>query len=76
MTVVGAATAELAIGNVLPLSSMPEGTIVCCVEAQQGDRGSYSKAGGTSVTVVSHNEDTGKTRVRLPSGMKKTLPST
>ncbi len=67
--------ADLAIGNVLPVGEMPEGTIVCCLEAAQGDRGSFSKAGGTSITVVSHNEDTGKTRVRLPSGMKKTVPS-
>lgn len=67
--------ADLTIGNVMPVGEMPEGTIVCCLEAAQGDRGAFSKAGGTSITVVSHNEDTGKTRVRLPSGMKKTVPS-
>jgi len=67
--------AQLTIGNVLPLKSMPEGTIVCNVEQKAGDRGSYARGSGTYVTIVGHNEDTGKTKVRLPSGSKKTLDS-
>merc|ERR1712146_282815 len=57
--------AELSVGNVKPVGEMPEGTIVCNLEEKPGDRG-----------VIAHNSDTGKSRVRLPSGSKKTIPST
>merc|ERR1712063_105041 len=43
--------AKLSIGNVLPVSEMPEGTIIS-------------------------NGDDNKTRVKLPSGSKKSIPST
>ncbi|OEH73560.1 60s ribosomal protein [Cyclospora cayetanensis] len=66
---------ELTIGNVLPLGRVPEGTVVCSVEEKAGDRGSIARTSGTFATVVGHNEDAGKTRVRLPSGARKTLPS-
>jgi len=36
--------ATLAIGNVLPLEAMPEGTLVCNVEQKVGDRGSLPVA--------------------------------
>ena len=32
--------AQIAVGNVLPLKSIPEGSIVCNVEQYMGDRGS------------------------------------
>ena len=50
---------------------MPEGTIVCAVEEKPGDRGKLAKASGNYATVVAHNTDTKKTRVKLPSGAKK-----
>ena len=50
---------------------MPEGTIVCSVEQKPGDRGKIAKASGNYATVISHNHDTNKTRVKLPSGAKK-----
>ena len=68
--------AALSVGNCLPLASMPEGTIVCAVEEKPGDRGKLAKASGNYATVVAHNRDTRKTRVKLPSGSKKTLSST
>ncbi|KNC84609.1 60S ribosomal protein L8 [Sphaeroforma arctica JP610] len=67
--------ASLAIGNVLPVGQMPEGTIICNVEEKAGDRGSMARASGNYCTVVSHNKDSGKTRLRLPSGSKKIVPS-
>ncbi|KAL8424320.1 hypothetical protein Efla_006048 [Eimeria flavescens] len=67
--------ASLTIGNVLPLGKVPEGTVVCCVEEKAGDRGSIARTSGTFATVVGHSEEGGKTRVRLPSGARKTLPS-
>jgi len=67
--------ANLQIGNILPVGSMPEGTIVCCLEEKAGDRGRMAKASGNYATVVSHNPDTKKSRVKLPSGSKKVIPS-
>ena len=67
--------ATLNIGNVLPLSSMPEGTIICNVESKLGDRGTLAKASGEYCILISHNLDTGFSRIKLPSGAKKTLPS-
>jgi len=65
--------AQLAVGNVLPLSGMPEGTIVCNVEEKAGDRGALARASGNYVTIIGHSTDDNKTRIRLPSGAKKTV---
>jgi len=67
--------ANLQVGNVLPLSSMPEGTLVCNVEEFPGDRGSLARASGDYATVIQHNHDDGKTRLKLPSGSKKVVLS-
>jgi len=67
--------ATLQIGNVLPVGVMPEGTVVCNLEEKAGDRGRIARASGDYATVISHNPDTRKTRVKLPSGAKKVLPS-
>lgn len=67
--------ASLSIGNILPLSSMPEGTIICNVESKLGDRGTLAKASGEYCILISHNLDTGFSRIKLPSGSKKTIPS-
>merc|ERR1711915_195564 len=67
--------ATLAVGNVLPLGAMPEGAIICNIEHKVGDRGSFARTSGGYATLISHNHDEGKTRVKLPSGAKKTLKS-
>merc|ERR1712063_170440 len=67
--------AKLSIGNVLPVSGMPEGTIICNVEGKAGDRGAFARASGNYATIISHGDDN-KTRVKLPSGVKKSIPST
>jgi len=67
--------ANLTVGNVLPLSSMPEGTIVCNLEEKIGDRGALARASGNYATVIGHNHDDGKTRIKLPSGTKKVVSS-
>ncbi|XP_063429995.1 large ribosomal subunit protein uL2-like [Mytilus trossulus] len=67
--------ASLQIGNILPVGVMPEGTIVCSLEEKTGDRGRLAKASGGYATVISHNPDTKKSRVKLPSGAKKVIPS-
>ncbi|CAD7703417.1 unnamed protein product [Ostreobium quekettii] len=67
--------ATLAIGNVKPVGEMPEGSIVCNVEKNIGDRGSMARCSGDYVTVVAHNPDSGITRIKLPSGAKKVISS-
>lgn len=67
--------ATLTVGNVLPLGSVPEGTVVTNVEEKAGDRGVLGRTSGNYVTVIGHNPDEGKTRVKLPSGAKKVIKS-
>src|SRR5437588_10480144 len=67
--------ATLTVGNVLPLGAMPEGTVVTNVEEKAGDRGALGRTSGNYVTIVGHNPDEGKTRVKLPSGAKKVISS-
>lgn len=67
--------ATLVVGNVLPLAQVPEGTIVCNVEEKPGDRGSLARTSGNYATVIGHDVDAGRTRIRLPSGAKKSLLS-
>jgi len=68
--------AVLTIGNVLPVSELPEGTVICNVESKQGDRGSLARTSGNYATIITQNPDEKKTRVRLPSGQKKTIQNT
>ena len=49
--------AKLTIGNVLPLYAMPEGTVICNVEAYAGDRGKIAKCSGDYAVVVTHDEE-------------------
>ena len=67
--------AELVIGNVLPVGQMPEGTVICNVEHRAGDRAVMAKTSGEYAIVVAHNPDAGITRIKLPSGTKKVIPS-
>jgi len=55
---------------------MPEGTIVSNCEGKLGDRGSFARASGTSAVIIGHSDDGRKTRVRLPSGTRKTVQGT
>ena len=69
------AKAALQVGNILPLASVPEGTIVSNVEEKPGDRGALGRTSGNYVIVVGHNLDEGTTRLKLPSGAKKIVSS-
>lgn len=68
--------AKLVVGNILPLSAMPEGTLICNLEERAGDRGKISRCSGDYATIVTHDFEKGTTRVRLPSGSKKTFANT
>ena len=43
------------------------------MEAQTGDQGKLAKASGNYCTIVAQNPDANKTRIKLPSGIKKTV---
>jgi len=57
--------APLKVGNVRPIGSIPESTMVCNVELRPGDGGRMARSSGSFATVVSHSED--KTVLKLPS---------
>jgi large subunit ribosomal protein L2 len=56
---------EIKPGNVLPLSKIPEGTVVCNLEANPGDGGKLVRASGTFAKIVGRMND--KVIVLLPS---------
>merc|ERR1711977_375915 len=51
------------------------GQFVYC-EEKATDRGRFARAGGTSCMIVGHSDDGKKSRIRLPSGSRKSVPST
>ena len=59
-------TAQLAQGNVMPLSTMPEGTRVCNIELRPGDGGRLVRASGTSAVLFSMGN--GRAILKMPSG--------
>lgn len=65
--------ATLAIGNILPVAQIPEGTVICNIEEKVGDCGKMCRASGDYAIIVSQDTDKGITRIRLPSGSKKTI---
>lgn len=68
--------ASINTGNILPLRNIPDGVNVINVEHNQGDKGEYARTSGTSATVIGHSVSGRKTRLRLPSGARKTVKST
>ena len=63
--------AEITDGNVISIQNIPDGTVVCNIEKQFGDGGSFIKSAGTDATVFSHGDD-GVT-LKLASGKFATL---
>ena len=63
--------AQINVGNILALNAMPEGSLVCNVEQFQGDRGAFAKTSGSYAIIVSQSEEDNKTKLKLPSGVKK-----
>lgn len=61
----------LQVGNVLPLTEIPEGTFIYNIENTPGDGGKMVRSAGTFATIVSH--DAKKTVVQLPSKVMKTF---
>ena len=65
--------AQLAVGNILPLKAMPEGSIMCNMEVMPGDRGVIARGSGEYCTLITHDREKNTTQVRLPSGSRKAV---
>ena len=61
--------AEIRTGNILPLSQIPDGTLVSNVEIRPGDGGKIARRSGTYALVFSHEGD--RVLLRLPSRKEK-----
>ncbi|KAB7515692.1 50S ribosomal protein L2 [Halosegnis rubeus] len=64
-------SAEIAVGNTLPLAEIPEGVPICNVERQPGDGGKFARASGVNATLMTHDRNV--TVVQLPSGEVRRL---
>src|SRR3989338_10589204 len=62
-------SAEVKMGNVLPLRDIPEGTLIHNIELRPLDGGKLVRASGSSARVVSKTEEA--VRVLLPSKKEK-----
>ncbi len=60
-----------AIGSILPLASIADGTPIFNLEIEPRDGGKIARSSGGVCYIVSHDEDTGTVKVVLPS--KKTV---
>ncbi|MDD4331659.1 MAG: 50S ribosomal protein L2 [Methanosarcinaceae archaeon] len=67
------AEAEVKPGNVVPLGKVPEGFLICNIEAKPNDGGKFVRSSGGYATVVTHEAN--KTAVSMPSGALKWLNS-
>lgn len=63
--------APIDIGNVLPLSHVPDGTMICNIERTPGDGGKISRSSGSYALVVGHTPQ--GVMIKLPSGRTRYL---
>lgn len=68
-------SAAIRTGNTVPLRCIPEGIMICNLEARPNDGGKFVRSSGDCATLLAHEHETGKTLVVLPSGKKKWLSS-
>src|SRR4051812_17446768 len=66
MTVESGDTADIAVGNALPLARIPTGTVVHNVELQPGRGGQMARSAGAGVQLMA--KESGMATLRLPSG--------
>jgi large subunit ribosomal protein L2 len=66
MTVSSGETADIAVGNALPLRRIPIGTIIHNVELEPGRGGQLGRSAGTGIQLMAR--DAGMATLRLPSG--------
>jgi large subunit ribosomal protein L2 len=72
-TVMSGPEADIAVGNCLPLASMPTGTVIHNVELQPGRGGQLGRSAGVSIQLMAKEGD--YATVRLPSGEMRLVRS-
>jgi large subunit ribosomal protein L2 len=72
-TVMSGPEAEIAVGNCLPLASMPTGTVIHNVELQPGRGGQLARSAGVSIQLMAKEGD--YATLRLPSGEMRLVRS-
>src|ERR671917_1882330 len=66
MTVMSGVGSDITVGNAMPLSLMPVGTLIHNVELQPGRGGQLGRSAGASVQLIA--KEGGMATLRLPSG--------
>lgn len=66
-------SAQPKVGNVLPLGSIPEGTMVSNIELTPGDGGKLARSSGSHATVITHDKK--HTTIKLPSKRNIRVPN-
>jgi large subunit ribosomal protein L2 len=72
-TVMSGPEAEISVGNCLPLSAMPTGTVIHNVELQPGRGGQMGRSAGVSIQLMAKEGD--YATLRLPSGEMRMVRS-
>jgi large subunit ribosomal protein L2 len=73
-TIVTSATAEIRVGNSLPIANIPIGTLVHNVELKEGKGGQLVRAAGGAAQILAKEGDFAQ--VRLPSGEVRLIRQT
>lgn len=73
-TIMNGANAEIRVGNCLPLSKIPVGTTIHCVELQPKRGAQLARSAGSSVMLLAREGD--MATLRLPSGEVRLVRST
>ena len=74
MTVMNGPKAEVRVGNCLPLSEIPVGTMVHNIELYPGKGGQMARTAGASAQLMA--KENGYATLRLPSGEMRMVPIT
>jgi large subunit ribosomal protein L2 len=70
--VISGPDSPIKVGNTLPLSKIPTGSTVHCVELKPGKGAEMARSAGASIQLVSREDRTA--RLRLPSGEVRLVP--
>ncbi len=65
-TVESGSGADILVGNALPISAIPVGTVICCVELNPGRGAQLVRTAGASAQLMA--KENGFAQIRLPSG--------
>lgn len=70
--IVSGPTADIKIGNCLPLRNIPVGSTVCCIEMKPGKGAQMARSAGASAQLMAKENE--MANLRLPSGEMRLVP--